>query len=1180
MNLEKSDNKITPVLLVKALYDFDSKDTSSLSFKKNDIIQVLTQLESGWWDGLCNGERGWFPSNYVTEFNDDNELWIPQPAPDGDVFYYNVKTGESSWEVPMDDNESSATARDTISGISSFSNQLPENWIQKRTEDGNTYYYYNVITKETRWTRPGGSISTNISDTDDGELDSHDTTLVNELEGVDTVDKASIASSKGSQLSTASVDTIQKRNLQQRQSIDNLPPNWGIKTTSQGRVYYYNRLTNEVTWNLDDINANGQLLKTENNGRSESDDNVPNEPLSPTSTVVMPYTPERFSGSSILMLQNSNEHLTWDSLSQSIDLSIHNLIAAIQENARQDYPDCVNIIIGNVRIMLYASGIEKNSIAIKQNKNLKTYHRNIMASLSKLVLSTKVAASIWPPPDAVQKMKIDSDEVLDAVHKFIQIAQQTVDIRRVDPRIIESVTGGSWHGNNLIQTNDSTSNITTYLNYSYNLKLDLINLLDKVSRSVTQSIVLLLNYVRKVIDVSNFFISTSSSPQLISQAREVLIQVGQFLFIIENINLKEIDVSNLDTINEFNVAKQALYNNIAGLVIYIQTATDPLSPLDAIDQILVSANVVDKSVKDIITTLKFLVVRTQGSRHPSAVETSSNNDNSLDQIDQIDQINGNDPKDFIENPSPLDLTNPSVPTSLQAVPENGIMINEDKTISGSDLNSNNKDDDPIPPNPASENTNRLQRSNTQSSTLVDNSSSSLIVSGGNTEAKLRAKVKKFFGEDVSPNITPQKQKEVKPWFLNYDYDQSEMVFNMEGSVKGGTLNALIERLTMHDLLDSNFIATFLLTYRSFCSTDDFFDMLVKRFMIQPPEGLTPEELEVWQEKKQTPVRLRVFNIMKTWLELYYIDDEDLHCLEKMREFARTTMHEHMAFAAVSLTKVIEKRQQQRKDAKFRELVATNSLPPPTPILPKNLKKLKFLDIDPLEIARQLTILESKLYNKIKPVECLGKAWSQSEGNDIAVNIKAMIENSNKITGWVAESVLNQKEIRKRCLYIKHFVAIADKCRSLNNFNSFTAITSGLYSAPIHRLRRTWEMVNARAAQTLEYLSKIMNSTKNFAEYREMLHSINPPCVPFFGLYLTDLTFIEDGNPDFLKNSNQLINFSKRMKTADVIREIQQYQSVPYNLFPVQEIQNFINNNLEESKDVKDLYELSLSLEPR
>jgi son of sevenless-like protein len=50
----------------RALYDYQAKDASSLSFHKNEIIEVLTQLESGWWDGLLGEERGWFPSNYVT----------------------------------------------------------------------------------------------------------------------------------------------------------------------------------------------------------------------------------------------------------------------------------------------------------------------------------------------------------------------------------------------------------------------------------------------------------------------------------------------------------------------------------------------------------------------------------------------------------------------------------------------------------------------------------------------------------------------------------------------------------------------------------------------------------------------------------------------------------------------------------------------------------------------------------------------------------------------------------------------------------------------------------------------------------------------------------------------------------------------------------------------------------
>jgi len=50
----------------RALYDFQpDQPQSELSFRRNDVIEVLTRLESGWWDGLLRNERGWFPSNYV-----------------------------------------------------------------------------------------------------------------------------------------------------------------------------------------------------------------------------------------------------------------------------------------------------------------------------------------------------------------------------------------------------------------------------------------------------------------------------------------------------------------------------------------------------------------------------------------------------------------------------------------------------------------------------------------------------------------------------------------------------------------------------------------------------------------------------------------------------------------------------------------------------------------------------------------------------------------------------------------------------------------------------------------------------------------------------------------------------------------------------------------------------------
>lgn len=135
-------------LYVRALYDYDADDRTSLSFRQGDIIQVITQLESGWWDGVIRGTRGWFPSNYCavvshgydngvssrngragdseveeeTEDYAENEpapvapaqdgaaantqeeaaFWIPQATPDGRLFYFNTLTGESTMELPLE----------------------------------------------------------------------------------------------------------------------------------------------------------------------------------------------------------------------------------------------------------------------------------------------------------------------------------------------------------------------------------------------------------------------------------------------------------------------------------------------------------------------------------------------------------------------------------------------------------------------------------------------------------------------------------------------------------------------------------------------------------------------------------------------------------------------------------------------------------------------------------------------------------------------------------------------------------------------------------------------------------------------------------------------------------------------------------------------------------------------
>ena len=61
-------------------------------------------------------------------------------------------------------------------------------------------------------------------------------------------------------------------------------------------------------------------------------------------------------------------------------------------------------------------------------------------------------------------------------------------------------------------------------------------------------------------------------------------------------------------------------------------------------------------------------------------------------------------------------------------------------------------------------------------------------------------------------------------------------------------------------------------------------------------------------------------------------------------------------------------------------------------------------------------------------------------------------------------------------------------------------------------------------QTVEKLQGLVSSDGRFRNLRDSLHRTDPPCIPYLGMYLSDLTFIEEGTPNFTDNG--LLNFAK------------------------------------------------------
>lgn len=145
----------------------------------------------------------------------------------------------------------------------------------------------------------------------------------------------------------------------------------------------------------------------------------------------------------------------------------------------------------------------------------------------------------------------------------------------------------------------------------------------------------------------------------------------------------------------------------------------------------------------------------------------------------------------------------------------------------------------------------------------------------------KKKLAKMLGEDeFGENLFTQFSRptaDEKPHYLKVDYADDDIVINPDGSVKAGTLPALVERLTLHESMgksicmsendanpftDPTFNSTFLMTYRSFATAQEVLQLLVQRYQLAPPPDLTTEELKDWAERKQKPVKLRFVQVAK------------------------------------------------------------------------------------------------------------------------------------------------------------------------------------------------------------------------------------------------------------------------------------------------------------------------------
>ncbi|KAK3573971.1 hypothetical protein QTP86_034116 [Hemibagrus guttatus] len=423
-------------------------------------------------------------------------------------------------------------------------------------------------------------------------------------------------------------------------------------------------------------------------------------------------------------------------------------------------------------------------------------------------------------------------------------------------------------------------------------------------------------------------------------------------------------------------------------------------------------------------------------------------------------------------------------------------------------------------------------------------------------------------------------------------------------IKAGTVEKLIERLTYHMYADPNFVRTFLTTYRSFCKPQDLLTLLIERFEIPEPEQSEAElesmwngdqpmaaELQRFRREYVQPVQLRVLNVFRQWVEHHFYDFEnDPELRIRLEDYITKSMQlrgKSVRKWVVSINKIIKRKMQTQSNGISHNI--TFDVPPP-PVewhisRPGQIDTFDLMTLHPIEIARQLTLLESYLYRAVRPSELVGSVWTKEDKEKNSPNLLRMIRHTTNLTLWFkSECVVEAENLEERVAVMIRIIEILQVFQELNNFNGVLEIVSAINSVPVYRLEHTFEAVPERKKRILEEAVEL--SQDHFKKYLAKLKSINPPCVPFFGIYLTNILKTEEGNPDFLKrHGKELINFSKRRKVAEITGEIQQYQNQPYRITVENDIRRFFENlnpmgSMTEKEFTDYLFNKSLEIEPR
>ncbi|KAJ5073316.1 guanine nucleotide exchange factor [Anaeramoeba ignava] len=407
-------------------------------------------------------------------------------------------------------------------------------------------------------------------------------------------------------------------------------------------------------------------------------------------------------------------------------------------------------------------------------------------------------------------------------------------------------------------------------------------------------------------------------------------------------------------------------------------------------------------------------------------------------------------------------------------------------------------------------------------------------------------------------------------------------------IRGASLNKSIELLTSKKGFASTFVDIFLELLPTITNEVLFIQKLFERYNIP---------IELKEENEENIIQEKVMEVI-----CYKIEMNPYHVLKEVKsminhfinEIVDKNQNDKIIMKGRKIKDLLEHKEKTRKKTVWmtydndndndndndkiirrRRMSNEEFKLAPKPQIPKNIDpmKIQLMKIKDIEIARQITLHTHNLFTKIKTQELLNHSWTKKNKKELSPNITSLIRRFNYISDWVSSQILKEKKMNKRVKIMKKMIQIIEELFLIRNYNDVMCFVAGIQNSSISRLTKTWKKIPKKIRERYEYFNSITSALGGFKEMRNLVDSAELPTIPYLGVYLSDLTNIDEV-PNRIENN--LINWAKRRRMFDVIKKIKKFQSKEYNFMLISEIKQFFEREPVLNED--QMWELSLQIE--